>query len=167
MVEKIIFSREAYQKHSRNISTISDLSMCNADPLKRDENAEIRCVLLCDSETERHCVFEAFQKLVCDGQSSVQNPELLHHHWEQPHNECNGVDCRYCLRIFSYNNVAGDHGNGGAVGVANAAASSGVAFNAMAAAANPVPLLITPSYLNDGYFRWVGCCHLLGPGNPG
>ena len=45
MVEKI---REHYQKHQRNISSISDVSVSTAEPIKRDENAEIRCVLLCD-----------------------------------------------------------------------------------------------------------------------
>jgi len=45
MVEKI---RETYQKHSRNISSVSDVSVTTAEPIKRDENAEVRCVLLCD-----------------------------------------------------------------------------------------------------------------------
>lgn len=45
MVEKI---REHYQKHSRNISSVSDVSVSTTEPIKRDENAEIRCVLLCD-----------------------------------------------------------------------------------------------------------------------
>ena len=55
MVEKI---REPYQTHARNISTVSAISTpgSTAEPLKRDENAEIRCVLLCDSETERIAV---------------------------------------------------------------------------------------------------------------
>ena len=60
MVEKI---REPYQKHARNISTVSDISTTGstAEPLKRDENAEIRCVFLCDSETERNSVECAFE----------------------------------------------------------------------------------------------------------
>ena len=63
MVEKI---REPYQKHARNISTVSDISTTGstAEPLKRDENAEIRCVLLCDSETERNAVEGAFDRSI-------------------------------------------------------------------------------------------------------
>ena len=62
MVEKI---REPYQKHARNISTVSDISTAGSiEPLKRDENAEIRCVVLCDSDTERNCVFECFYKSI-------------------------------------------------------------------------------------------------------
>ena len=63
MVEKI---REPYQKHARNISTVSDISTTGstAEPLKRDENAEIRCVLLCDSETERNAVEVVFDRSI-------------------------------------------------------------------------------------------------------
>lgn len=96
MVEKI---REPYQRHTRNISSVSDISTTGTvEPLKRDENAEIKCVVLCDSETERHCVFEAFQKALVDGQSDIFDAQLLHHHWEQPHNECSGLECRFCLK---------------------------------------------------------------------
>jgi hypothetical protein len=91
MVEKI---RETFQRHTRNISTISDISVTTAEPLKRDENAEIRCVVLCDSETERHCVFEAISKALLDGESAIADTQLLHHHWEQPHVDCSGTDCR-------------------------------------------------------------------------
>lgn len=78
MVEKI---REAYQKHSRNISTVSDISVSLAEPLKRDENAEIRCILLCDSETERNCVFEALSKaLVRTRPTAVTGSELTFIH---------------------------------------------------------------------------------------
>ena len=46
MVEKI---REPYQRHARNISSVSEISTAGSiEPLKRDENAEIRCVILCD-----------------------------------------------------------------------------------------------------------------------
>ena len=69
MVEKI---RESYQKHSRNISAVSDISVSLAEPLRRDERAEIRCVLLCDSETERNCVFEAISQTLADGESEVR-----------------------------------------------------------------------------------------------
>ena len=40
-----------------------DISGSNAEPLKRSENAEIRCVLMCHSEIERNCVFEAVAKV--------------------------------------------------------------------------------------------------------
>ena len=59
--------REPWQKHSRNISAISavsDISASNAEPLKRSESAEIRCVLMCHSEIERNCVFEAVAKVL-------------------------------------------------------------------------------------------------------
>ena len=95
MVEK---AREPHQKHVRNISTVSDVSMTFAEPLKRDEGNEIRCILLCDSETERHCVFEAFNKAFWDGQSDIYGSQLLRHQWESPHNDCIGIDCRFCIR---------------------------------------------------------------------
>ena len=102
MVEKC---RESYQKHSRNISTVSDVSMTFNEPLKR-EASEIKCILLCDSETERHCVFEAFYKALVDGQSDIRGAQLYHHHWEQPHNDCQGHDCKFCIRPagFSFGN---------------------------------------------------------------
>ena len=96
MVEKI---RESYQRHARNISAVSDISVTVAEPLKRDENAEIRCIILCDSETERNCVFEAVNKALVDGESNIDNVTLLQHHWEQPHVDCTGHDCRFCLRM--------------------------------------------------------------------
>ena len=96
MVEKI---REPYQKHARTISSVSDISTAGstAEPLKRDESAEIRVVILCDSETERNCVLEAFSKSIVDGQSEIEDVECLNHHWEQPYNACTGLDCRYCI----------------------------------------------------------------------
>ena len=102
MVEKI---REPYQKHARNISTVSDISTQGSiEPLKRDENAEIRCVVLCDSDTERSCVYKSFYDSIIDGESDILNVQYLHHHWEQPYNECTGFpDCRYCLRGPSSN----------------------------------------------------------------
>lgn len=99
MVEKI---REPYQKHARTISSVSDISTSGSstEPLKRDENAEIRCVVLCDSETERNCVFDCFSKTINDGESAeIDNVQYLQHHWEQPYNECTApMDCRYCVR---------------------------------------------------------------------
>ena len=41
-----------------------DISGSNAEPLKRSESAEIRCVLMCHSEIERNCVFEAVAKVI-------------------------------------------------------------------------------------------------------
>ena len=98
MVEKI---RESYQKHARTVSSVSDISTsgsATAEPLKRDENGEIRCVILCDSETERNCVLDVFYKSIIDGESDITEVQHLQHHWEQPYNECTGADCRYCLR---------------------------------------------------------------------
>ncbi len=90
----IVPHRAPYQKHSRNISAVSDISASNAEPLKRDENAEIRCILLCDSDTERKCVFEAFSNAMADGQSGISDCQILQHHWEQPHVDCEGTDCK-------------------------------------------------------------------------
>ena len=115
MVEKI---REPYQKHSRNISAVSDISVTTtAEPLKRDENAEIRVILLCDSETERNCVFEAVKMCLVDRESGIEDCQILQHHWEQPHTECMGMDCRFCFRM------APSHpgGGGGANNIANPA----------------------------------------------
>ncbi len=97
MVEKI---REPYQKHARTISSVSDISTAGSvEPLKRDENAEIRCVILCDSDKEVKCVCEAFSKSINDGESEISEVQFLQHHWEQPYNECTGGDdCRYCLK---------------------------------------------------------------------
>ncbi len=99
MVEKI---RESYQRHSRNVSAVSDISVCAAEPLKRDENAEIRCILLCDSEVERNCVFEAVAKVLADGESAIGSVYLMQHHWEQPHSAAadnGGPDDKLCVRI--------------------------------------------------------------------
>ena len=75
MVEKI---REPYQKHSRNISAVSDISVTTtAEPLKRDRNAEVRVILLCDSETERNCVFEAISKALADNESDIEDVQVL------------------------------------------------------------------------------------------
>ena len=51
------------------------------------------------SETERYCVFEAIHKFLTDYQSEIIGGQLLHHHWELPHNECVGPDCKFCLRV--------------------------------------------------------------------
>lgn len=123
MVEKIV--RESYQKgHSRNISAVSDISVSLAEPLKRDENAEIRCILLCDSETERNCVFEAIRDALQDGESAIEDAQILQHHWEQPHVDCTGLDCRFCFRMS--NNSNGGSGGGG--GIPPAATSSHAAL---------------------------------------
>ena len=104
--------REPYQKHSRNVSafsTISDTSVVGGlDPLRRDEKAEIKCVLLCDSEHEKNCMLESFNKCLNDGQSEIRDLQLFDFcHWEQPNNDTGCVvggvptnlahDCRYCL----------------------------------------------------------------------
>ena len=103
--------REPYQKHSRNISTFSTISDISAvDHIKRDDNAEIKCVFLCDSDHEKNCMFESFNKCLNDGQSTIRNMQLLDFncHWEQPRNDngcvVNGTaasvatDCRgYCM----------------------------------------------------------------------
>ena len=97
MVEKI---REPYQRHARNISSVSDISTAgSAEPLRRDESAEIRCVVLCDSEKEQKSVLDAFHQSIIDNESDISNVEYLHHHWEQPYNPCTASvgDCRYCL----------------------------------------------------------------------
>ena len=102
MVEKFnnghsVYHREPWQRHSRNISAISavsDISASNAEPLKRSESAEIRCVLMCHSEIERNCVFEAVSKAVGDGASGIADCQILQHHWEQPHVDCAGTECR-------------------------------------------------------------------------
>ena len=58
MVEKI---RETHQRHQRNISSVSEISTAgSSEPLKPDENAEIRIVILCDSEIGK--VFEYLRK---------------------------------------------------------------------------------------------------------
>jgi hypothetical protein len=113
MVEKI---RESYQKHSRNVSTVSDISAVNAEPLKRDAQAEIRVVLLCDSEVERHCVFEAVGKALADGESAIGAASILQHHWEQPHVDP-GAECRLSPGTAVFADKSGGEGvNGGAGG---------------------------------------------------
>ena len=135
MVEKI---REPYQKHARNISTVSDISTTGstAEPLKRDENAEIRCVLLCDSETERNCVEGAFSRSIQDGESEITNVQYLHHHWEQPYNECTGrSDCRYCInRVMP---------------------PSSMTFTSMNSDSGLTSIHTMPTNVGDGFFRFV------------
>ena len=114
MVEKISTTafREPYQKHKRNISafsTISDISVVtSSDPLKRDDVSEIKCVLLCDSEHEKNCMLESFNKCLTDGQSSITNLQVYDFsHWEHAKNDNGCVvggtpvnlahDCRHCL----------------------------------------------------------------------
>ena len=100
MVEKI---REPYQKHARTISSVSDISTAgSAEPLKRDENAEIRCVVLCDSETERNCVFESFKTTIGDLESEIEEAQFLNHRWSDPHNECHGAECEFCIRTSTF-----------------------------------------------------------------
>lgn len=70
--------RESFQKHSRTISAISDISVAPSEqPLRRDDQAEIKCIFLCDSETERKCVFEAINKALADGESRIQDVKLV------------------------------------------------------------------------------------------
>lgn len=134
MVEKI---REPYQKHARNISTVSDISTTGstAEPLKRDENAEIRCVLLCDSETERNAVEVVFDRSIKDRESSIRNVERLHHHWEQPYNECTGrPDCRYCInRVMP---------------------PSSMTFTSMNSDSGLTSIHTMPTNVGDGFFRF-------------
>ena len=63
MVER---SREHhYQRHARNISTVSDISMGERnEPLRRDQKADIKCILLCDSTTEQQEFKKAFEKAI-------------------------------------------------------------------------------------------------------
>ena len=54
-----------HQKHSRNISTVSDISMGERnEPLRRDQKADIKCILLCDSTTEQQEFKKAFEKAI-------------------------------------------------------------------------------------------------------
>ena len=113
MVEKVPATtfREPYQKHQRNVSafsTISDISVVGGpDHLKRDEQAEIKCVLLCDSEHEKNCMLESLNKCLSDGESAISDLQLFDFgHWEQQRNDNGCVlggtpenlahDCRHC-----------------------------------------------------------------------
>eukprot|EP00095_Tigriopus_kingsejongensis_P008429 maker-scaffold1302_size49677-snap-gene-0.18 protein:Tk08429 transcript:maker-scaffold1302_size49677-snap-gene-0.18-mRNA-1 annotation:"hypothetical protein DAPPUDRAFT_43071" len=78
-----VVERHPFQKHSRTVSAVSDISVAGTEPLCRDEKAEIRCILLCDSEVERKCVFEAISKALFDGESNIKGTQLLQHHWEK------------------------------------------------------------------------------------
>ncbi len=119
MVEKI---RESYQRHSRNVSAVSDISALAAEPLRRDADADIRCVLLCDSEVERNCVFEAVGKALVDGESAIGAVHLVNHHWEQPRLDCGGggggcgENCKQCVRLYpgsTFSAMAAEHKDGG------------------------------------------------------
>jgi len=92
MVEK-----KAFKAHHRNISSVSDISI-TIDPIKREDGAEIKVVLLLDSLTERNCMFEVINKSLIDGQSNIVGATVLNHHWEQFHNDCTGTDCAHCIR---------------------------------------------------------------------
>ena len=97
MVEKI---RESHQRHARNISSVSEISTTgsSSDPLKPDENAEIRVVILCDSEIEKKCVREAFNSLICDDQSNIKDAKYSRHRWDS-NEECTGMpSCFFCIR---------------------------------------------------------------------
>lgn len=97
MVEKI---RESHQRHARNISSVSEISTTgsSSDPLKPDENAEIRVVILCDSEIEKKCVREAFNSLICDDQSDIKDAKYSRHRWDS-NEECTGMpSCFFCIR---------------------------------------------------------------------
>ncbi len=134
MVEKI---RESYQKHSRNVSAVSDISALAAEPLRRDGSAEIRCVLLCDSEVERKCVFDAMLKALTDGQSRIGAATVVQHHWEQPNVECAADECKLCVNM--------------APGLAYASSSSSSPpFSGSRAAATSAA-----SPPHEGYFRFA------------
>ena len=124
MVEKLPATtfREPYQKHQRNVSafsTISDISVIGGlDPLKRDEKAEIKCVLLCDSEHEKNCMLESLNKCLSDGQSDIADLQVFDFgHWELQRNDNGCVlggtpeniahDCRHCLSSRSGSGVGG------------------------------------------------------------
>lgn len=92
MVEK-----KGFQRHARNVSSVSDISI-TIDPLKREEGVDIKVVFLLDSWTERNMMFEAINKSLLDGQSSIMEATVLNHHWEQLHNDCRGHDCKHCIR---------------------------------------------------------------------
>ncbi|CAB4066236.1 ALDH5A1 [Lepeophtheirus salmonis] len=97
------YSFSQFIKSLRSDNTCESIRMVDKippqwKPLKRDVNAEIRCVFLTDSETERRGVFDAVSKNLSDGQSEISNFSIMYHHWEQPHFPCEGSDCRYCLR---------------------------------------------------------------------
>jgi len=106
MAEKV---RESYQKHSRNISAVSDISVTLAEPLRRDSSAEIRCVLLCDSEVERACLFEAVGRCLTDGESAIGAVTLVQHHWEQPTSDYSSPDDKFCVPLTSASFGAGHH----------------------------------------------------------
>ena len=70
-----------HQKHSRNISTVSDISMGERnEPLRRDQKADIKCILLCDSTTEQQEFKKAFEKaifqLANSANSGISNPKV-------------------------------------------------------------------------------------------
>ena len=97
MVEKI---RENHQKHARNISSVSEISTTgsSSDPLKPDENAEIRVVILCDSDIEKREVHKAFSSLIHDDQSDIRDAKYSRHRWESTE-ECTGLpNCFFCIR---------------------------------------------------------------------
>ncbi|TRY68445.1 hypothetical protein TCAL_06832 [Tigriopus californicus] len=99
--------RESFQKHARTISAISDISVAPSEqPLRRDDQAEIKCIFLCDSETERKCVFEAINKALADGESRIQDVKLVQHHWEKPCDD--GVDMRPCVAPSPFGNSMGN-----------------------------------------------------------
>jgi len=56
-------------------------------------------LILTFSETEKYGVFEAINKFLLDPHSEIHSAQLLHHHWEQPHTECAGSDCKFCIRV--------------------------------------------------------------------
>merc|ERR1719422_2323831 len=43
-------------------------------------------------------MFEVIQKSLQDGQSEIQSPVVLNHHWEQLHHDCTGPECKHCIR---------------------------------------------------------------------
>ena len=91
--------REIHQRHRRNVSVVSDISVNTEEPLQRDRDAEIRCILLCDSETEKNTVFETIYNSLSRNEtmpSGISDCHILANHWEQPDAECLGKSCRFC-----------------------------------------------------------------------
>ena len=47
--------------------------------------------------------FYSFTKAAGDGASGIgADCQILQHHWEQPHVDCAGLECRFCFRVPSY-----------------------------------------------------------------
>ena len=67
-----------------------------------------------------------------DGESDIHDVQFLHHHWEQPYNECTGLDCRYCLR----------------------GPSERITFSSQCSESGLTTIHTMPNNIGDGYFRF-------------